>query len=175
MRVLKVLLTSFTLLIVLVACGGGNGATGDNNDEMPKMVEVDLQVDDRVNPNEPIQFKAFVTQGDENVDDADEVVYEIWNVQDGRETSEMIEAIHSGNGLYEIEHTLTNENVYFVQVHVTARNLHVMPMKHFVVGDLTEEEVKAMLHEYEMKKDDHSNHHNDDSHDTEEENEHNEG
>ncbi|WP_156509930.1 hypothetical protein [Rossellomorea aquimaris] len=61
-----------------------------------------------------------------------------------------------GNGIYTIKKTFKEEGIYYVQTHVTARDMHVMPKKQFVVGEVSAEEMKADESEGE---DHHSEHH----------------
>lgn len=116
-----------------------------NNDETNQPVsvedvnleplEAELEVPDHAEPGNEVTFTAYVTQGDDEVDDASEVKFEIW-LEDDKENSEMIEAdLPGSNGEYSITFTIEEEDVYFVQPHITARGQHVMPVKYFPTGD----------------------------------------
>ena len=88
--------------------------------------------------NEPIIFEAKITQGDENVEDADEVTFEIWRSKD--EKHEKIDVKHAEDGIYRLEKTFEQEGTYYIISHVTARDMHNMPKKEFVVGNASEPE-----------------------------------
>lgn len=129
----------FLFIIVLSACGVNNNQQGKDNNVLPKMVEVQIKTipADELKPNEEITIQAHVTQGAENVDDAHEVKFEVW--KKGQEEHEMIEAKHQGEGVYSIKKTFQNDGVYHVISHVTARDMHNMPKKEIVVGDVSQE------------------------------------
>lgn len=108
-------------------------------DELPDFVEVDLTVNpEKGNVNEPMVFEAKVTQGAENVEDADEVTFEIWRSKD--EKHEKIKVEHTKDGIYRLEKSFLLEGTYYIISHVTARDMHNMPKKVFVVGTPSEPE-----------------------------------
>lgn len=124
---MKKLLGSTVLLILLVIIGGCGGKETSHED-IPEMIHVDLIVPESGKLGVPIELKSVVTQGNEKVDDADEVEYEIW--LDGyKDESEMIEAKLDGEGIYTAAYTFHDAGDYLVQVHVTARRMHSMPKK----------------------------------------------
>lgn len=129
-------------------------------DEQPQMLEANILVPKMINPNEEVTLKVEVTQGDEKVEDANEVMFEIW--QDDKEKSEMIEAEHEGNGVYTIKTTFEQDGVYHVQTHVTARDLHVMPTIQVAVGEVSEDEMNKMNMDKEHQ--DHEGHGGDHNH-----------
>ena len=77
---------------------------------------------------------AVVTQGDEKVEDADEVVFEVWE-EGKKDDSVKIESTNEKDGLYTAETTFDHDGLFHVQVHVTARGLHTMPIKEVTVGN----------------------------------------
>lgn len=122
-------LIGILLVFVLLGC-----SRDDTTAEPVEPIEVELQVPEKGKVNEPIEISATVTQGDELVADADEVIFEIW--KDGnKEECEMIGYDFHENGTYSIVTTFTDEGVFHVQVHVTARRMHVMPTKQITIGD----------------------------------------
>nr|WP_279325953.1 FixH family protein [Bacillus sp. FJAT-47783] len=123
------------------------------------MLEVDLQVPANGEVDKEIKLQAEVTFGDEKVEDANEVMFEIW--KDGKkDSSEMIEAKHSSNGIYEITYRFKEDGVYFIQSHVTAKDQHNMPKKQIVIGDPEKEEVTEQHeHDDHAVEESHSNHH----------------
>ena len=81
---------------------------------------------------QPVQIEAHVTQGSKPVEDAQEVEFEIW--KEGNNKHEKIKVAHDRGGIYPISRTFSEEGVYYVIAHVTARDMHVMPKKELVVG-----------------------------------------
>lgn len=155
-------LMTFTLSFLLLAgCGAADsGQTSekkaDHNDEpmdeKPQMLHANIILPEAISPNEEVTLKVEVTQGDEVVEDAHEVLFEIW--QDDKENSEMVKAEHEGNGNYAITKQFNQDGMYHVQTHVTARDTHVMPTKRFIVGEVSEEEMGEMEEHHE----DHGSH-----------------
>lgn len=97
------------------------------------MLNVDLTVDPiQGKMNEPVKFQAKVTYGDEVVTDADDVSFEIWLANS--DDHDKIAVKHKGNGIYELEKAFDEEGTYYVYAHVTARDMHNMPKKEFVIG-----------------------------------------
>ena len=82
--------------------------------------------------NEEVVNEALVTQGDEEVKDANEVKFEIW--KSGQEEHKKIIGKHQGNGIYSITKTFQEEGDYSIIAHVTARDMHNMPKKDIIVG-----------------------------------------
>jgi len=102
------------------------------------MVDVDLSI--KPNPGElgkPVTFEAKVTQGKDQVEDA-EVIFEIWRAKN--DNHEKVEIKHSKNGIYRLEKSFNQEGTYYIISHVTARDMHNMPKKEFVVGTPSEPE-----------------------------------
>jgi hypothetical protein len=157
----KRLLFLLTAALVLSGCGNGNtNNQAENREELPTMIEVNLSVNpENPDPNEEVTLQAVVTQGDERVDDANEVAFEVW--KDGEEDHQKFEGSHQGEGVYSITKTFEEAGVYYVVSHVTARDMHNMPKKEFVVGhiDETKDEEAAASHE-----ENHVEHHADDNH-----------
>lgn len=120
----------FVLLIgAAAACSSQTGQTN----ETPQMLNVELSVKpDKIKPNQPVTFEAKVTQGNEAVNDADQVVFEIWRAK--AKQHERIEIKHPKNGVYSLEKAFPEDGTYYIISHVTARNMHNMPKKVFIVG-----------------------------------------
>ncbi|WP_226682461.1 FixH family protein [Sutcliffiella horikoshii] len=155
-----ILLISMLSLMMLAACGSTNNNehTNGSNDEVPSMVEVEIKLPEAVEPNEKIKIEALVTQGEENVDDAHEVKFEVW--KQGQEADhEMVEAANDGSGIYSFTKTFEEEGFYYVVAHTTARDMHVMPRVELTVGnpDPAEKE-EEHEHEEEGHNHDHGTH-----------------
>lgn len=131
------LFTSFTF--VFVACGQSeteNSGPTNVNDINLEPLEAELVIPESANPGDELTLQAIVTQGEEKVDDASEIIFEVW-IEGEKSDSEMIEADLPGeNGMYELSHEFTEEAIYKIQSHVTARGSHVMPVGEIIVGDI---------------------------------------
>lgn len=126
-----------TALIALLAtgCGQNDEDTNASTDEEVSLVPitVDLTVPETGKAGESVQLSAAVTQGDEKVTDADDVEYEIWE-EGKKEDSWMVKSKQKTDGVYEAESKFEKDGLYHVQVHVTARDMHTMPMKDITIG-----------------------------------------
>ncbi|MCZ2259591.1 FixH family protein [Sporosarcina sp. G11-34] len=100
----------------------------------PEPLKVELTVTESVDVGETVNMEALVTQGDEKVEDASEVVYEIWE-EGKQDESEMIDSVNEKQGIYSAESTFDHDGTFHIQVHVTARGLHTMPKATVIVGD----------------------------------------
>ncbi|MGF3102780.1 FixH family protein [Rossellomorea sp. DUT-2] len=138
------------LIEVLSACTANSNSSASES-ETAKLVEVDISLPENISPNEENTLKVKVTHAGENVEDADDIQFEVWKMND-KEESEMIEATHEKNGVYSIRNTFKETGVYYIQTHVTARDMHVMPKKQFIVGDVSKEEMEKMK---QMEEDSH--------------------
>lgn len=119
-------------LLLLAACATGEADSPGAGDQV-KEVMVAFNTETQADPAEQVVLSVTLTQGDETVEDADEVVYEVWESGD-RGNSEMISAEHTENGVYEAETSFEQEGLYYMQAHTTARSLHVMPKQEITVG-----------------------------------------
>ncbi|ALS79288.1 hypothetical protein AUO94_11810 [Planococcus kocurii] len=119
--------------LLLAACGTGEA---DSPGAAPQIEEVKVafNTDTQADPAKEVLLSVTVTQGDKAVEDADEVVYEVWQSGD-RSNSEMIPAEHTEEGIYEAQTSFEEEGLYFMQAHTTARSLHVMPKQEITVGN----------------------------------------
>lgn len=116
------------LPFLLFGCGDEELQT-----EALDIVEVDIQTAELLSAGEPIQLAARITQGEEAVEDADEVKFEVW--ESGlRDEGEMVYGQLTEDGVYAAEYTFDHDGVYYMYAHTTARGLHVMPKQQLVVG-----------------------------------------
>lgn len=144
MKKLWVVILSIALIGVLVACG---------KKEEPKPapevlpLEVELTVTEEVAIDEIVEMSTLVTIGDRKLDDASEVVYEVW--EEGKESESFkIDAVNEGEGIYTAETSFDREGLFNIQVHVTAEAQHSMPVKTVTVGqgEVSEEEAEHGHH-----------------------------
>jgi hypothetical protein len=142
------------LLFGLAACSDNNAV-----EEEPQFLDVELSINpDKAEVNEPVVFEAKVTYGEEEVTDADEVKFEIWRAND--EEHEKILVEDAENGVYRLEKSFAEEGTYYIYSHVTARRMHNMPKKEFIIGKPSEPEEDQAKSELENKEDteEHSSH-----------------
>lgn len=122
-----------TVTLIIVGCSTkDNGNQSDTGKLEP--INVVLDVKDKAEVNEKIPLSATVTQGKEKVSDAAKVEYEVWE-EGAKGESKMIDAKNEKNGKYTSEVIFDHDGVYNIQVHVTARDMHMMPKKTIVVGN----------------------------------------
>lgn len=134
MRKIYVLILSTFLVVFLAACGD----TEDHEviTEAPELepLLVDLTVSNEVEIGETVGMSALVTMGDRKIDQASEVVYEVW--EEGKKSdSIMIDSVNEGDGIYTAETSFEHDGQFHIQVHVTAEAQHTMPVQLVTVGD----------------------------------------
>ncbi|WP_164985157.1 FixH family protein [Ammoniphilus sp. CFH 90114] len=123
----KLLLSSLFVFTLLVGC---NQAPPEP--EIPQPITVEFQVQpEPVKAGEITTIQVFVKQGEEWVDDAQEVEFEIW--KDGQEKHDMVQAQYQGDGLYSFQERFHEPGTYYVMYHVTARDMHEMKAMEVVV------------------------------------------
>lgn len=146
----KLYISMFMLisLFFVTACTANTDQSKEN--KTPELVEVHIELPEKVTPQQESILKVHVTQGKENVDDADDIEFEIWKAND-KDNSELIKAQHEKDGIYSVKKTFSDDGVYYVQTHVTARDMHVMPKKQFIVGNVSDEELKSLKEETESQ------------------------
>ncbi|WP_453994270.1 FixH family protein [Bacillus nitroreducens] len=126
----------FLLIVAMFALVACNSETESKNTDTTELVplEVDLTISpNEMNPGDEVTFLAVVTQGDETVEDADEVQFEIRQNANGE--SEFLDGEHQSNGEYTAVKTFDSEGIYSVTAHVTARSMHTMPTVEVVIGN----------------------------------------
>ncbi|HSJ37621.1 MAG TPA: FixH family protein [Planococcus sp. (in: firmicutes)] len=87
-------------------------------------------------------LEAYVSQGTEAVNDADEVKFEVFEAGK-KDESVKIDYTDVKDGVYSVKHTFQEDGVYYFIPHVTARSLHTMPTQQVIVGTVTDEEIHA--------------------------------
>lgn len=121
------------MLAMLAACGKEETVKMDDTG-VPLPLDVQLTVTEQVEVDGIIKMEAVVTQGEDKVDDADEVEFEVW--EEGKKVDSVkIESKNDKDGLYTAETAFDHDGLFHVQVHVTARGLHTMPKKEVTVGN----------------------------------------
>ena len=101
-------------------------------DHTSGILEVEITI--KANParvNENVVFEAKVTQGGKPVEDAKEVEFEF--AREGDPATEIIKVETQENGVYQMEKSFSEEGLYTITTHVTARDMHSMPSKDFEI------------------------------------------
>lgn len=140
----------FTLLLA-------SGCTA-NTESSPERLEADILLPGEISLNQENVLKVQVTQGKEKVEDAEDIQFEIWK-SNNKEDSELIDAQHESGGTYRVKKAFKEEGIYYVQTHVSARGLHVMPKKQLIVGNVSEEELDSLNKESQDQEQGHGHHH----------------
>ncbi|MEK3933760.1 FixH family protein [Sporosarcina sp. FSL W7-1349] len=132
-RIIGWLLIGMTLA-VLAACGKNEEPEVSTEPEEILPIAVELTVTEQVETGETVKMEALVTQGEEKVEDADKVVFEVWE-EGKKDDSVMMDSTNAKEGLYTAETTFDHDGLFHIQVHVDARGMHTMPKKEVTVGD----------------------------------------
>ena len=140
----KVLFICFILLIGLLAACGNKEKDSNTEEELP-MLEVEFDVPETADPGETVKLTADVTYDNKPVEDATEVLFEIWETGHEKD-SEKIEAKNEGDGTYTLEYTFETDGIYEMYAHTTAEGMHTMPKKQIIVGDAEAEEHESHEH-----------------------------
>ncbi|MEK4230645.1 FixH family protein [Solibacillus sp. FSL H8-0538] len=101
---------------------------------MPVAIDVAITSPATFNAKETVELSAHVTQGEEAVNDADEVKFEIWE-SGMRDMGEMLDGTLTEEGTYKVDYTFDHDGVYYMFAHTTARGLHMMPKQEIIVGN----------------------------------------
>lgn len=104
------------LILFLAACGQtDNEENSQGSGEINlEPLEVELILPEEGDPGTEITIETLVTQGEERVNDASEVIFEIW-VSGEKEDSEFVDAeITEEDGVYAITYEFTEEAIYSV-------------------------------------------------------------
>lgn len=118
------------------------GCSQQQVEEEPQFLDVKLTIHpEKAEVDTPVMFEAKVTYGSEEVTDANDVSFEIWRAHE--EEHEKIKVEHAENGIYRLEKSFDREGTYYIYAHVTARSMHNMPKKEFIIGEPSEPEEKS--------------------------------
>lgn len=129
------------LVVVIGLVMGIVTACGKEDDheviaEPPELeqISVELTVTNEVDVDETVHMSSLVKIGDRKIDDADEVVYEIWE-EGKKDESVTIDSVNEGEGIYTAETSFDEDGLFHIQVHATAEMQHSMPIETVTVGD----------------------------------------
>ncbi len=128
---------AFMLMMVTAGCGSQEAEQkdehkGHDSGMASEAIQVEIEIETSpAKVNEEIVFEAIVTQGGEPVEDAKEVEFEF--EREGEEETEKVMVEHQENGIYRLEKSFTEEGLYTIITHVTARDMHSMPKETFEI------------------------------------------
>ncbi|MEC1180109.1 FixH family protein [Metasolibacillus meyeri] len=129
----KWLLSLVAVPMILTGCNDEPEVDTMDSGVMPQEIVVEIQTPEEVAVNEEIDLVAYVTQGEEAVDDAS-VQFEVW--ESGlRDEGHMIDGQLDKDGVYKATFTFDHDGVYYMFAHTTARSLHVMPKQQIIAGN----------------------------------------
>ena len=119
--------------MMLTGCGAEEESHTNHEETTFQEIVVQIQTAEQLPVGKEVVLSAKVSQGEEAVDDADKVEFEVW--ESGlRDEGKMIEGTLTKDGVYEANHTFDHDGVYYMYAHTTARGLHTMPKQKLTVG-----------------------------------------
>ncbi|MCK1992194.1 FixH family protein [Peribacillus muralis] len=146
----------FIFSILLCACSLEKDVTALYGEETPLEAEIIIPASFSANTQETI--KAVLTQGGNKVENADFVHFEIWK-HDGSLKYSMEQARKEGNGTYTLSKSFDGDGLYYIRVHASNNGYIIMPQKQFVVGRLSESELKFLKKGIQKQEKSHEHHH----------------
>ncbi|MFC5407412.1 FixH family protein [Cohnella soli] len=118
-------------------CAQGDSA---NKNEVQEIIQVQISsIPEKPLPGQPVRIEARITQAGEPVDDAKKVEFEIW--QRGQKNHDTVKGEHRTDGVYDMEQTFEAAGIYYVIAHCSGRNMHNMPRKQLIVGNVSAAEI----------------------------------
>lgn len=128
----------FTIIFAIAGCSNADKKQSDISAESIEPLDVGITIYPTPNEvNQEVTFEAAVTQGDDKVDDAQSVEFEIW--KNDEESHEKIKGELQKDGIYAVKKTFKEAGTYQVIAHVSARDMHAMPQREFDVVDLNQQ------------------------------------
>ncbi|WP_253735928.1 FixH family protein [Paenibacillus sp. FJAT-26967] len=125
-------------IMALAGCGSSSGGSGHEGHtaggNLPGGADALTPIEAEVKlPQEPVKagstatVEVIVTQAGKPVDDAEEVLFEVWKEGTPDDKHEKIKAEHGQNGAYTLKKKFTEPGNYSIISHVSARTMHTMP------------------------------------------------
>lgn len=164
------LLALCMMVLWISACNGTDSPNNDQANDQNKQthqqenkistepLKVEIEMPDQLPVKQEIVLKARLTQGNEPVNDAQEVEFEVWKANQKKQ-SEMINGSLEKDGVYTAKKTFQEDGVYYVQAHATARGMHVMPVKKLIIGKGGEESEQESSSHDQQQDSEHHHHH----------------
>ncbi|MBT2569799.1 FixH family protein [Planococcus sp. ISL-110] len=129
--------------LMLAGCGMEKNSADNASAAEQEVKELEVQVlTEPVGETGEWTLEAFVSQGGEAVNDANEVKFEVFEAGK-KDESVKNDYTDVKDGVYSIKHTFQEDGVYYFIPHVTARSMHTMPTQQVIVGQVTDEEIRA--------------------------------
>ncbi|KAA0547136.1 FixH family protein [Bacillus sp. BGMRC 2118] len=154
-KIISILLL-FVFTLLLTACSLNEDVENLYKQENPLVAEVIIPETFSEQNEETIQV--FLTQKGEVVTNADFVHFEIWK-QDGTLSYSMEEAKEDGNGSYSLSKRFDSDGLYFIKIHASNEGSIIMPVKQFIVGELTASDIDYLQSDVQPKETDSEHHH----------------
>ncbi|MFF2288962.1 FixH family protein [Peribacillus butanolivorans] len=146
----------FIFIILLSACSLEKDVTTLYKEETP--LESEIIIPESFSANTQETIKAVLTQGGKRVVGADFVHFEIWK-QDGSLKYSMEQAKEEGNGTYSLRKNFDSDGLYYIKVHASNDGSIIMPQKQFIVGELSESDLKILQKGMHKQEESHEHHH----------------
>ncbi|MFB9754910.1 FixH family protein [Paenibacillus hodogayensis] len=126
----------------IAALGGCASAPSGavDGDGVAEIIQVMIRtVPETLTSGKPVKVEARITQAGEAVDDAKKVDFELW--KRGETKHRTIAGKHQGDGVYAVETTFPSDGIYYVVAHANGWNMHSMPRRQLVVGQVSAEDI----------------------------------
>lgn len=124
------------ILFTLIACSNDdeqeNHDHHDQDGDVMQSIEVDFELPEEATAGDPVELKATVTSGEELIEDAEQMDFEYWNIEDEENTT-TVEATNNQDGTYTTEVTFDEPGTYEIYAHTTANGIHTMPKKSITI------------------------------------------
>lgn len=146
----------FIFSLLLSACSLEKDVTNLYKEETPLAAEIIIPASFSANTKETM--KVVLTQGGKKVENADFVHFEIWK-QDGSLKYSMEQAEEEGNGTYTLSKNFDSDGLYYIKAHASNDGSIIMPKKQFIVGKLSESELKFLQKGSQKQEESHKHHH----------------
>lgn len=146
----------FIFSLLLSACSLEKDVTTPYKEETPLEAEMIIPASFSANTQETM--KVVLTQGGKKVENADFVHFEIWK-QDGSLKYSMEQAEEEGNGTYTLSKNFDSDGLYYIKVHASNDGSIIMPKKQFIVGKLSESELRFLQRGHQKQEENHEHHH----------------
>jgi hypothetical protein len=122
------------ILVSLFLVGCTKDDVDESSVEMEKPLEVTILTEENVSVHTNVALLAQVKYGNEYVNDADEVNFEVW--ESGlREEGETVAGSFTKDGIYSADYVFNHDGVYYMYAHTTAKGMHTMPKLKLIVGN----------------------------------------
>ncbi|GAF23181.1 hypothetical protein JCM19047_2980 [Bacillus sp. JCM 19047] len=138
---MRLLFTIISMTVFLSACSFTSNNPEAYTAFQPLQVRVELP--DSISEGGKQTIYASVSQGEEEITDAELVRFEVWS--NNHEQHEYVTATAEGNGIYAVEVDFNQEGLYFAKAFTQVGDLYAMPTKRFAVGKITPEEAEYLL------------------------------